>query len=108
MILSNQARCLNCGDEPYSAHVHDYKSCKCGDIFVDGGQAYIRQGFMNRDDWMNLSIELDELPSEMIMSALDWSKENNRNSLGALCAIARALRDIGYEIREVQPLKEIK
>ena len=102
MILSNQAKCLNCGDEPFSAYRHDFKRCECGDMFVDGGMDYTRHGFMKREEWMNLSIELDELPCEMIMSALEWSKENNRNELGALCAIARGLRDCGYEIREIE------
>ena len=101
MILSNQAKCLKCGDEPYSAHVHDFKYCECGDMFVDGGMDYIRQGFMNRDSWMDLSIELDELPCEVAMSALEWAAANNRNALGALCAIAIGLRDCGYEITSI-------
>jgi len=107
MLLSNQAKCLKCGDEPYSAHRHDFKSCECGDIFVDGGMDYIRHGFMSKDTWMNLSINLDELPCEVVMSAIEWAGETSRNPLGYLCAIAIALRDCGYEITPINEVDEI-
>jgi len=108
MILSNQAKCLLCGDEPYSAFTHDFKHCKCREIFVDGGMSYFRGGFTKRENFLDLSITLEELPCEMIMSAVEWAGENNRNSLGYLCAIARALRDCGYEIKEVNPAMAIQ
>lgn len=44
MILCNSARCLKCGDEIESKHRHDWVSCKCGAIFVDGGKDYLRRG----------------------------------------------------------------
>lgn len=43
-IVRNSATCLLCGDEIESKHRHDYVSCKCGEIFVDGGKDYIRRG----------------------------------------------------------------
>jgi len=102
MILSNSARCLKCGSELSSSSVHDYKECECGNVFVDGGMAYIRHGFLDRSKWLDISISLDDLPCEMIMSAIDWGHQNKRNELGILCAIARGLRDCGYEIREIK------
>lgn len=42
-ILSNQVRCNACGDEPYSAHTHDFRQCKCGNVAVDGGMSYLRR-----------------------------------------------------------------
>lgn len=101
MILINQAKCLNCGDEPYSAHVYDFKYCECENIFVDGGMQYFRCGFKDRDKFMSLGVELDEIPFEMCMSALEWCDETGRNNLGRLCAVAIALRDCGYEIRKI-------
>ncbi len=100
MILSNQAKCLICKDTPYSAYRHDFKHCQCGGMFVDGGMDYIRHGFMKREEWENLSIEIDDEICEVAMSAIEWGYENGRNSLGILCAIARGLRDCGYEIKE--------
>lgn len=43
-ILRNSARCKKCKDEIQSVHRHDFKWCKCGAIFVDGGNSYLRGG----------------------------------------------------------------
>lgn len=93
MILANAAKCIECGDEIFSAHRHDFKYCECENIFVDGGMSYIRHGFEDRDKYMNLSIEITELQFEMCMAALKWCNENHRNDLGRVCAIFRAIRD---------------
>ena len=41
----NRIRCKSCGDVIESDYRHDFKSCKCGKVFVDGGSAYQRRGF---------------------------------------------------------------
>jgi hypothetical protein len=41
----NRARCEACGDIIESTYRHDFKMCKGGHIFVDGGQEYLRCGF---------------------------------------------------------------
>ena len=42
-IIRNSACCLKCGDEIESTHRHDLRSCSCGSLAVDGGQAYLRR-----------------------------------------------------------------
>lgn len=37
--------CLICDTNLYSESRHDFKSCPCGHIFVDGGTDYLRYGF---------------------------------------------------------------
>ena len=96
MILSNQIKCLDCGDEIYSAHRHDFKYCTCGNVFVDGGMDYLRQGFMDKDKVLDQSIVLSEEVFETCMSALEWCDDTGRNNIGKLSAIFRALRDTGY------------
>lgn len=44
MRSSNEIKCAKCGDIIVSTHVHDFKRCKCGAIFVDGGDEYCRWG----------------------------------------------------------------
>ena len=44
-IVSNKIRCLWCGDILESFSVHDFKSCRCGKCFTDGGLEYVRRGF---------------------------------------------------------------
>jgi hypothetical protein len=42
-IIRNSARCKKCKDEIESVHRHDFVTCKCGAISVDGGKAYLRR-----------------------------------------------------------------
>jgi hypothetical protein len=44
MIIRNAAQCVKCDDVIESKHVHDFVSCKCGAIFIDGGHEYLRAG----------------------------------------------------------------
>lgn len=55
-ILRNSAQCLLCGDEIESKHRHDFVECKCGNIFVDGGQWYLRRGYKVADSIKDTSI----------------------------------------------------
>ena len=43
-IIKNSAKCMKCGDIIESRHRHDFKYCKCGTIFIDGGYDYLRCG----------------------------------------------------------------
>lgn len=49
-IVHNRIRCKKCGDIIESMSVHDFKRCKCGNCFVDGGHEYYRAGAENLDD----------------------------------------------------------
>jgi hypothetical protein len=42
-ILRNAVVCLVCGEEIESTHRHDFRSCVCGAICVDGGKSYLRR-----------------------------------------------------------------
>lgn len=35
-------RCKKCGDVITSRHTHDFVTCKCGSVSVDGGDDYLR------------------------------------------------------------------
>lgn len=44
-IKTNKIKCLFCGDIIESKSVHDFKSCSCGKVSVDGGKEYLRRCF---------------------------------------------------------------
>ena len=48
-IIVNKVRCKKCNDIIESKYRHDFKSCKCGAIFVDGGTDYQRFGWTGDD-----------------------------------------------------------
>jgi hypothetical protein len=54
-IIRNAAQCLKCNDIIESRHRHDWVSCKCGEIFVDGGLAYMRAGATSFKNFKSLS-----------------------------------------------------
>jgi ribosomal protein S27AE len=61
-IIRNIARCSKCGDVIESKHVHDYVSCKCGAIAVDGGREYLKRGFHSSTDIIELSVTEEPIP----------------------------------------------
>ncbi len=54
MIISNKAKCLKCGDVIESKSVHDFVTCSCGSLSVDGGKDYLRR-VGNYGDFEDLS-----------------------------------------------------
>lgn len=42
-IIKNMAQCLLCGDVIESKYRHDYRSCKCLNLSIDGGHFYIKR-----------------------------------------------------------------
>ena len=56
VILKNIIRCNLCGDVIESEHVHDYQTCMCGAVAIDGGKDYLKRSFMySFDDIEELS-----------------------------------------------------
>lgn len=60
----NAAKCLKCGDVIQSRFRHEYVSCKCGDISVDGGTSYIKRSFTEAAQWQEIRTA-DELAAAL-------------------------------------------
>ncbi len=54
-ILRNVAKCSQCDDVIESKHRHDFVTCKCGAISVDGGRAYLKRSAANLTHVIELS-----------------------------------------------------
>ena len=90
MIVSNSVKCHKCGDEIYSAHRHDYKSCSCGNIAVDGGMDYLRRGGAGLVDGSYTDLSID-LPKDVVDACIEaW---DNTESRGSVCG---ELYSMGY------------
>lgn len=55
-LVVNRAKCLKCGDTLISKHGHDFVTCSCGSLSVDGGQDYLKRCYNNDRDILELSI----------------------------------------------------
>lgn len=54
-IIKNAIQCKLCGDIIESTYCHEYVLCKCGACAVDGGHAYLRRCFKDKDCYIELS-----------------------------------------------------
>ena len=94
-IISNQAKCRRCGDTIFSMNRHHYVECSCKAIMVDGGNDYLRRSVSPH--FIEQSISMDEYDFNTILA---YTKEmyKNRNELGILYGVFRAIRDQGYKL----------
>jgi len=64
--IKNIAKCLLCGDIIESKHRHDFVTCKCGNLSVDGGQDYWKRSIVHGiDSYKELGILKTEKNKEL-------------------------------------------
>lgn len=90
-IVVNKIRCKKCGDIIESKSVHDFVTCKCGAVSVDGGHNYIRR-CGNLEDFEDLS-EYEESVADAIRAFCEENSNaysiyegySGRNMFGRKC-----------------------
>ena len=91
-IIQNEAECLLSGDIIWSAHQHDYKTCSCGAIAVDGGMYHIgRCGYP--DNVIERSMHMTTRHLASVVKAVGDMRRTGRNDLGIALGVIRSLRD---------------
>lgn len=55
-IIRNMCQCSLCKDIIESKTRHDFVQCACKGIYADGGRVYIRRGFTDPTDVIELSV----------------------------------------------------
>lgn len=78
MILRNSIKCNHCNDEIESKHVHDFVTCKCGKVSVDGGLNYSKTMFTSLSDFINTSIT-DDGTHELRREHLKWGNNYDKD-----------------------------
>jgi hypothetical protein len=75
VVTYNAARCLVCGEIIESKSQHDFRSCPCRRLSVDGGigpSACVRRCFTEMNEWVDLSLSyLEE------REPYDWEIKND-------------------------------
>lgn len=67
--MKNRAKCKLCSDILESFHRHDFVTCKCGEISVDGGNDYYKCSARNWDNFLRI----DDQGNEIIVKVKDDS-----------------------------------
>jgi len=101
MIVQNAVSCNSCGDMIISKHRHDFVTCTCGAISVDGGQAYLRRvGSLEKGSYADFSWSLPDELYNACADAVQEAMDTNRNKFGIANAVMRKLREAGRVIAE--------
>ena len=53
-IKRNAAQCLKCGEVIESRYRHDFVTCSCGALSVDGGRDYIRRVYEDESQYVDM------------------------------------------------------
>jgi hypothetical protein len=92
MIIENVVTCMACGDRIFSKHRHDFVTCTCGAVSVDGGQEYLRRV----GDFSNAMDHSWSLPDDVYKAcaqAAQDAMDTGRNKFGITNAVMRKLRE---------------
>ena len=54
-IFENKVQCAKCLDFLVSRRVHDFVSCRCGSVSIDGGTEYLRRIYQDERDFIELT-----------------------------------------------------
>jgi len=94
MIVENAGLCNKCEDHIFSKHRHDFVTCSCGAISVDGGQEYLRRSVSAevRGTYTDLSWSLEDSIYRECVDAAELAVNTGRNAHGIANAVMRALR----------------
>lgn len=74
--MKNRAKCNLCKSIIESFHRHDYVSCKCGEISIDGGDEYYK---CRANDFKNFLRVDDEGNEIIVIFKSNQEKEENKN-----------------------------
>ena len=78
-IVKNAIKCNHCGDIIISKHTYDFVSCSCGCCSVDGGNDYLKRGFLHSPDDFTEMSEFEE--NETLMNdTMSIIEDYNLNS----------------------------
>ena len=63
-IKLNSAKCNKCGEVLISRFTHDFQTCSCGKVSVDGGKDYLKRSAMLKSDYIELTEYEEEIKKE--------------------------------------------
>lgn len=95
MIVQNAVICNKCDEFIVSKNRHDFVECKCGNIFVDGGQEYLRRGGHGLTDrsYIDMSWSIPDDLYRACGEAAQEAMDTGRNKYGIANAVMRKLRE---------------
>lgn len=82
-IVRNAIKCNHCGEVVESKFTHDFKTCKCGRVYVDGGLEYLHRGWTDSEaDYEELSEYGEEITNVKQVSDIGFDKMEVNDMFG--------------------------
>jgi len=81
-LLLNAIQCLSCDEVIVSRDRHDFKTCKCGKVSVDGGLDYKRRAFQGVHSYLERcawTYSKNTNPSDVVDKFIVWSPGGKTN-----------------------------
>lgn len=110
-IVSNKIRCLWCGDILESFSVHDFKGCRCGKCFTDGGLEYVRRGFDGdkpEDVYEDLSVYYDPETKRSLTAKEANAKDIPQTDTEEATSPTTDIPEVTEESKDDEPEKPVK
>lgn len=102
--VRNRAQCKLCGDIIESFHHHDYVTCKCGEISVDGGLAYSKCSAMHWENFLRIDDEGNVIIPVIIEKDIDKVQDIEDKAEFPPPTKAELLVKLGQELEELEKL----
>lgn len=64
--MRNRAKCKSCGDLLESFHRHDFVSCKCGEISIEGGEVVFKCFSKNWENFIRIDDDGNEVSVKVV------------------------------------------
>lgn len=93
--MRNRAKCKICEEILESFHRHDYVTCKCGEISIDGGQDYWR---CSAKDWSNF-LRVDDNGNEFSPEIIEKEKNSSEEKPETKQSITK--KDLHHECQSI-------
>ena len=87
--MRNRAKCKKCESIIESLHHHDYVSCACGEISVDGGKDYCR---CRAIDWNNF-LRVDDEGNVIVPTIKDKITEQDKEEI-PICSLTPSKEEL--------------
>ena len=101
--MKNRAKCKLCNDIIESLHPQDYQLCKCGAIFVDGGDQMFC-GAKNWDNFLRVDDEGKEFgPKIMDETPIDLPTLSKEDKIGILGQMLEAYKNLPPQAQLMNP-----
>lgn len=104
-LLRNAVQCLSCEEVIVSSHRHDFRTCKCGGVSVDGGLEYQRRLFKDPDNFIECcgyAMSKDSKPGDGAGKFIVWSpggKTNPSMLFDRQCDAEAAATDLAARVK---------